>query len=34
VGWSVAVTGLARLAADPKDLARYKGLLSAWVAGR
>jgi hypothetical protein len=34
VGWSVVVTGLARLATDSEDIARYKGLLSPWVAGR
>jgi hypothetical protein len=34
VGWSVVVTGLAHLATDPEQVARYKGLLTAWVAGQ
>lgn len=32
VGWSVVVTGLARLATDPEQVAHYKGLLTPWVA--
>lgn len=34
VGWSVVVTGRARLATDPADIARYTDLLSPWVAGQ
>jgi nitroimidazol reductase NimA-like FMN-containing flavoprotein (pyridoxamine 5'-phosphate oxidase superfamily) len=33
-GWSVVVTGLARLVDDPDDLARYEHLLEPWVDGR
>jgi nitroimidazol reductase NimA-like FMN-containing flavoprotein (pyridoxamine 5'-phosphate oxidase superfamily) len=33
-GWSVVVTGLARLVDDPDDLARYQQLLDPWVDGR
>jgi nitroimidazol reductase NimA-like FMN-containing flavoprotein (pyridoxamine 5'-phosphate oxidase superfamily) len=33
-GWSVVVTGLARLVEDPVDLARYEQLLEPWVDGR
>jgi nitroimidazol reductase NimA-like FMN-containing flavoprotein (pyridoxamine 5'-phosphate oxidase superfamily) len=33
-GWSVVVTGLARLVDDPADLARYERLLEPWVDGR
>jgi nitroimidazol reductase NimA-like FMN-containing flavoprotein (pyridoxamine 5'-phosphate oxidase superfamily) len=33
-GWSVVVTGLARLVDDPADLARYEMLLEPWVDGR
>jgi nitroimidazol reductase NimA-like FMN-containing flavoprotein (pyridoxamine 5'-phosphate oxidase superfamily) len=33
-GWSVVVTGLARLVHDPDDLARYERLLEPWVDGR
>lgn len=31
LGWSVIVTGYARLVRDPGDLARYQGMLEAWV---
>ncbi|AOR36176.1 pyridoxamine 5'-phosphate oxidase [Streptomyces fodineus] len=30
-GWSVVVTGYARLVTDPDELARIRGLLSPWV---
>jgi nitroimidazol reductase NimA-like FMN-containing flavoprotein (pyridoxamine 5'-phosphate oxidase superfamily) len=33
-GWSVVVTGKARLVEDPADLARYEQLLEPWVDGR
>jgi hypothetical protein len=33
-GWSVVVTGLARLIEDPDDLARYEQFLEPWVDGR
>ena len=33
-GWSVVVTGMARLVKDPEDLARYEQLLEPWVDGR
>jgi nitroimidazol reductase NimA-like FMN-containing flavoprotein (pyridoxamine 5'-phosphate oxidase superfamily) len=33
-GWSVVVTGVARLVADPAELARYERLLRPWVDGR
>jgi nitroimidazol reductase NimA-like FMN-containing flavoprotein (pyridoxamine 5'-phosphate oxidase superfamily) len=33
-GWSVVVTGLARLVDDPDDLVRYQQLLDPWVDGR
>jgi nitroimidazol reductase NimA-like FMN-containing flavoprotein (pyridoxamine 5'-phosphate oxidase superfamily) len=33
-GWSVVVTGKARLVDDPEDLARYEQLLEPWVDGR
>jgi nitroimidazol reductase NimA-like FMN-containing flavoprotein (pyridoxamine 5'-phosphate oxidase superfamily) len=33
-GWSVVVTGTARLVDDPVDLARYERLLDPWVDGR
>ncbi len=33
-GWSVVVTGLARLVDDADDLARYEQLLEPWVDGR
>jgi nitroimidazol reductase NimA-like FMN-containing flavoprotein (pyridoxamine 5'-phosphate oxidase superfamily) len=33
-GWSVVVTGKARLVDDPQDLARYEELLDPWVDGR
>lgn len=32
-GWTVIVTGTARLAHDPADTARYAPLLRPWVAG-
>jgi hypothetical protein len=31
VGWSVVVTGVARLVADSREVARYEGLLRPWV---
>jgi len=31
LGWSVIVTGYARLVTDPQDLARYQALLEPWV---
>jgi nitroimidazol reductase NimA-like FMN-containing flavoprotein (pyridoxamine 5'-phosphate oxidase superfamily) len=33
-GWSVVVTGLARLVEDPAEVARYEQLLAPWVDGR
>jgi nitroimidazol reductase NimA-like FMN-containing flavoprotein (pyridoxamine 5'-phosphate oxidase superfamily) len=33
-GWSVVVTGKARLIDDPEALARYETLLETWVDGR
>jgi Pyridoxamine 5'-phosphate oxidase len=33
VGWSVIVTGPARLVTDPEETARYRGSLRPWVAG-
>lgn len=33
LGWSVVVTGVARLIEDPGEAARYKDLLHPWVAG-
>jgi nitroimidazol reductase NimA-like FMN-containing flavoprotein (pyridoxamine 5'-phosphate oxidase superfamily) len=33
-GWSVVVTGKARLVEDPDDLARYEEILEPWVDGR
>lgn len=32
-GWSVVVTGVARLVTDQAEVARYLGLLDAWVEG-
>jgi nitroimidazol reductase NimA-like FMN-containing flavoprotein (pyridoxamine 5'-phosphate oxidase superfamily) len=32
-GWSVIVTGTARLIRDPADAARYEPMLQPWVAG-
>ncbi|MBS2961526.1 pyridoxamine 5'-phosphate oxidase family protein [Actinocrinis puniceicyclus] len=32
LGWSVIVTGYARLVDDPEDLARYHAMLEPWVA--
>jgi nitroimidazol reductase NimA-like FMN-containing flavoprotein (pyridoxamine 5'-phosphate oxidase superfamily) len=32
-GWSVIVTGLARLVKDPKDIERYSTQLEPWIAG-
>ncbi len=32
-GWSVVVTGVARIVTDPDDLARYGTLLQPWVDG-
>ncbi|GGZ05553.1 hypothetical protein GCM10010365_25970 [Streptomyces poonensis] len=31
LGWSVVVTGYARLVTDPRELARYRALLHPWV---
>ncbi|MEU2563207.1 pyridoxamine 5'-phosphate oxidase family protein [Streptomyces longispororuber] len=31
LGWSVVVTGYARLVTDPRELARYQALLHPWV---
>ncbi|MBQ0827100.1 pyridoxamine 5'-phosphate oxidase family protein [Streptomyces tagetis] len=31
LGWSVVVTGYARLVTDPRDLARYQAMLRPWV---
>ena len=31
LGWSVIVTGYARLVTDPRDLARYQAMLEPWV---
>ncbi|WP_101787519.1 pyridoxamine 5'-phosphate oxidase family protein [Nonomuraea indica] len=33
LGWSVIVTGVARLVDDPEEAARYKARLRPWVAG-
>ncbi|MFC4114229.1 pyridoxamine 5'-phosphate oxidase family protein [Nonomuraea zeae] len=33
LGWSVVVTGVARLVEDPGEVARYKAILRPWVAG-
>ncbi len=33
LGWSVVVTGTARLICDPADIARYEGLLRPWASG-
>ncbi|MCA2229225.1 pyridoxamine 5'-phosphate oxidase family protein [Nonomuraea aurantiaca] len=33
LGWSVVVTGVARLVKDPGEAARYKDILYSWVAG-
>jgi hypothetical protein len=33
-GWSVVVTGLARVVVDADDIARYERLLDPWVDGR
>lgn len=32
-GWTVVVTGMARMVTDPQDLARYLDLLHPWVDG-
>ena len=32
-GWSVIVTGLARLVTDPDELARYRDIAEPWIAG-
>ncbi|WP_105968170.1 pyridoxamine 5'-phosphate oxidase family protein [Streptomyces geranii] len=34
LGWSVVVTGYARLVTDPRELARYRALLRPWVMQR
>ncbi|WP_406005178.1 pyridoxamine 5'-phosphate oxidase family protein [Streptomyces sp. NBC_00637] len=34
LGWSVVVTGYARLVTDPQELARYRALLRPWAAQR
>ena len=31
LGWSVVVTGIARLVRDPAELARYREALTPWV---
>ncbi|MEV1248724.1 pyridoxamine 5'-phosphate oxidase family protein [Nonomuraea sp. NPDC050022] len=33
LGWSVVVTGVARLVKDPAEAARYKDIFHPWVAG-
>ncbi|MGP3919004.1 pyridoxamine 5'-phosphate oxidase family protein [Nonomuraea sp. 10N515B] len=33
LGWSVIVTGVARLVTDPRETARLKAMLLPWVAG-
>jgi hypothetical protein len=33
VGWSVVVTGVARLVREPELVARYQRMLRPWVAG-
>ncbi|MEV0389233.1 pyridoxamine 5'-phosphate oxidase family protein [Nonomuraea sp. NPDC050643] len=33
LGWSVVVTGVARLVQDPGEVAHYKDVLRPWVAG-
>ncbi|MCK2220216.1 pyridoxamine 5'-phosphate oxidase family protein [Actinomadura sp. ATCC 31491] len=33
LGWSVIVTGVARLVEDPEEVARFKELLHPWVQG-
>ncbi|WP_052422969.1 pyridoxamine 5'-phosphate oxidase family protein [Nonomuraea candida] len=33
LGWSVIITGVARLVTDPRETARFKALLRPWVAG-
>ncbi|HEX4816626.1 MAG TPA: pyridoxamine 5'-phosphate oxidase family protein [Nonomuraea sp.] len=33
LGWSVIVTGVARLVTDPRETARLKAMLIPWVAG-
>lgn len=33
LGWSVVVTGYARLVTDPGELARYQGMLRPWLEG-
>jgi nitroimidazol reductase NimA-like FMN-containing flavoprotein (pyridoxamine 5'-phosphate oxidase superfamily) len=32
-GWSVVVTGVAQVITEPDEVARYQGLLDAWVDG-
>lgn len=32
-GWTVVVTGVAQLITEPEEVARYQGLLDAWVEG-
>ena len=34
LGWSVVVTGVARLVTDPEDAARYRRLLHPWTDGQ
>jgi nitroimidazol reductase NimA-like FMN-containing flavoprotein (pyridoxamine 5'-phosphate oxidase superfamily) len=34
LAWSVVVTGVAHLVTDPKEAARYRGLLHAWADGQ
>lgn len=33
LGWSVIITGMARLVTDPREIERFKARLSPWVAG-
>jgi nitroimidazol reductase NimA-like FMN-containing flavoprotein (pyridoxamine 5'-phosphate oxidase superfamily) len=33
-GWSVIVTGMARLVSEPAEIARYHDLLEPWIAGQ
>lgn len=34
LGWSVVVTGVARLVTDPEEAARYRGLVRPWADGQ
>ena len=33
LGWSVIITGVARLVTDPRDIERFQARLHPWVAG-